>query len=92
MYGRGLLRDGECKSGGAIATRWPEANQQNWQPFLSQSPGAWAPVWQAMGERLESSFPRPQAWVLAGKKANGPVALRRHRTDPPGSSPLGFRL
>jgi SRSO17 transposase len=57
VYGRGLLLDGERKSVGAMATRLPEANEQNLQQFLNQSPWAWEPVWQAMGQRIESAFP-----------------------------------
>jgi SRSO17 transposase len=54
VYVRGLLRDGERKSIGALATRGPEANEQNLQQFLNQSPWAWEPVWHAMAERVES--------------------------------------
>src|SRR3954463_9466705 len=64
VYVRGLLLDGERQSAGAIATRWPDANEQNRQPFLSQSPWAWEPVWQAMAERNERAFPSPEAWVM----------------------------
>jgi SRSO17 transposase len=114
VYVRGLLLDGERKSAGAIATRLPDANEQNLQQFLSQSPWAWEPVWQAMAERSERAFPAPEAWVIddtsfpkkgehsvgvqrqycgaLGKKANCQVAVSLHRTDPQGSSPLGFRL
>ena len=114
VYLRGLLLDGERKSAGAIATRMPEANEQNLQQFLNQSPWDWNPIWQAMAERIESAFPAPEAWVIddtsfpkkgelsvgvqrqycgaLGKKANGQVAVSLHRTDPSGSSPLGFRL
>src|SRR3982751_3357253 len=111
---RGLLLEGERQSVRAMAIRLPEANEQNLPPFLSQSPWAWEPVWHAMAERIESSFPAPEAWVVdetsfpkkgehsvgvprqycgaLGKKAHCQVAVSRHRTDPPGSSPLGFRL
>lgn len=114
VYVRGLLLDGERKSTGAIATRLPDANEQNLQQFLSQSPWAWEPVWHALAERLERAFPSPAAWVIddtsfpkkgehsvgvqrqycgaLGKKANCQVAVSLHRTDPQGSSPLGFRL
>src|SRR3954453_1699673 len=114
VYVRGLLLDGERKSVGAMATRLPDANEQNLQQFLSQSPWEWEPVWQTMAERIEASFPAPQAWVIddtsfpkkgehsvgvqrqycgaLGKKANCQVAVSLHRTDPRGSSPLGFRL
>jgi SRSO17 transposase len=114
VYVRGLLLAGERKSVGAIATRMPEANEQNLQQFLSQSPWAWQPVWQALAQRIESAFPGPEAWVIddtsfpkkgehsvgvqrqycgaLGKKANCQVAVSLHRTDPRGSSPLGFRL
>jgi SRSO17 transposase len=114
VYVRGLLLDGERKSVGAMTTRLPEANEQNLQQFLNQSPWAWEPVWQAMAQRIESAFPAPEAWVLddtsfpkkgehsvgvqrqycgaLGKKANCQVAVSLHRTDPSGSSPLGFRL
>jgi SRSO17 transposase len=114
VYVRGLLLDGERKSIGAIATRLPDANQQNLQQFLSQSPGAWEPVGQAMTERHPRAFPVSEAWVMddtsfpkkgehavgvqrqsggaLGQKAHGQVAVSLHRTDPQGSSPLGFRL
>jgi SRSO17 transposase len=114
VYVRGLWLDGERKSAGARATRWPEANEQNWQPFLSQSRWAWEPVWPALAERIESRLPAPAAWVMddtsfpkkgehwvgvqrqdggaLGKKAHCQVAVSRHRPNPQGSSPLGFRL
>jgi SRSO17 transposase len=64
VYVRGLLLDGERKSAGAIATRLPEANEQNLQQFLSQSPWGWEPIWQAMAQRIESAFPASEAWVV----------------------------
>jgi SRSO17 transposase len=64
VYVRGLLLDGERKSVGALATRLPEANEQNLPQFLNQSPWAWEPVWQAMGQRIESAFPSLEAWVI----------------------------
>src|SRR3954463_13553477 len=64
VYVRGLLLDGERKSVGEMATRLADANEQNLQQFLSQSPWEWEPVWQTMAERIESSFPSPQAWVI----------------------------
>ncbi len=81
VYLRGLLLDGERKSAGAIATRLPEANEQNLQPFLSQSPWAWEPVWHAMNERIESRFPAPEAWVIDDtsfpKKGEHSVGVQR---------------
>jgi SRSO17 transposase len=81
VYVRGLLLDGERKSAGAIATRLPEANEQNLQQFLSQSPWAWEPVWHAMAERIESSFSSPQAWVIDDtsfpKKGEHSVGVQR---------------
>jgi SRSO17 transposase len=81
VYVRGLLLDGERKSVGAMATRLPEANEQNLQQFLSQSPWDWAPVWQAMAGRIESSFPVPEAWVIDDtsfpKKGEHSVGVQR---------------
>jgi SRSO17 transposase len=81
VYVRGLLLDGERKSAGAIATRMPEANEQNLQQFLSQSPWAWEPVWQAMAERIESRFASPEAWVIDDtsfpKKGEHSVGVQR---------------
>jgi SRSO17 transposase len=81
VYVRGLLLDGERKSVGAMATRLPEANEQNLQQFLNQSPWTWEPVWQAMAERLESSFPVPEAWVIDDtsfpKKGEHSVGVQR---------------
>jgi SRSO17 transposase len=81
VYVRGLLLDGERKSVGAMATRLPEANEQNLQQFLSQSPWVWEPVWQALAERIESSFPSPQAWVVDDtsfpKKGEHSVGVQR---------------
>jgi SRSO17 transposase len=81
VYVRGLLLDGERKSAGALATRIPEANEQNLQQFLSQSPWAWEPVWQAMAERIESRFPAPEAWVIDDtsfpKKGEHSVGVQR---------------
>jgi SRSO17 transposase len=81
VYVRGLLLEGERKSVGAMATRLPEANEQNWQQFLNQSPWAWEPVWHAMAERIESSFPVPEAWVVDDtsfpKKGEHSVGVQR---------------
>jgi SRSO17 transposase len=81
VYVRGLLLDGERKSVGAMATRLPEANEQNLQQFLSQSPWAWEPVWQAMAARIETSFPVPEAWVIDDtsfpKKGEHSVGVQR---------------
>jgi SRSO17 transposase len=81
VYVRGLLLDGERKSVGAMATRLPDANEQNLQQFLSQSPWEWEPVWQTMAERIESSFPSPQAWVIDDtsfpKKGEHSVGVQR---------------
>jgi SRSO17 transposase len=81
VYVRGLLLDGERKSVGAIATRMPEANEQNVQQFLSQSPWRWEPVWQTMAERIESAFPAPEAWVVDDtsfpKKGEHSVGVQR---------------
>lgn len=81
VYGRGLLLDGERKRAGAMATRRPEANEQKRPPFLSQSPWAWEPAWQAMVERIESSFPALKAWVVEDtsvpKKGEHSVGVQR---------------
>jgi SRSO17 transposase len=81
VYVRGLLLDGERKSVGAMATRLPEANEQNLQQFLNQSPWAWEPVWQAMAECIESSFPTPEVWVIDDtsfpKKGEHSVGVQR---------------
>jgi SRSO17 transposase len=81
VYVRGLLLDGERKSVGAIATRMPEAKEQNVQQFLSQSPWRWEPVWQTMAERIESAFPAPEAWVVDDtsfpKKGEHSVGVQR---------------
>jgi SRSO17 transposase len=81
VYVRGLLLDGERKSAGAIATRLPEANEQNLQQFLSQSPWVWEPVWHAMAGHIESAFSSPEAWVLDDtsfpKKGSHSVGVQR---------------
>jgi SRSO17 transposase len=81
IYVRGLLLDGERKSAGAMAARIPEANEQNLQQFLSQSPWDWMPVWQAMAGCIESSFSSPQAWVIDDtsfpKKGEHSVGVQR---------------
>jgi SRSO17 transposase len=63
VYVRGLLLNGERKSVGAIALRLPEANEQNLQQFLSQSPWAWEPVWEQLAQELSRAFP-PTAWII----------------------------
>src|SRR3954453_790263 len=63
VYGRGLLLDGERKSGGARAERLPEGNEQNLQQFVSQSPWIWEPVWQRLAQRAEQTFPTT-AWIV----------------------------
>jgi len=81
VYVRGLLLDGERKSVGAMATRLSEANEQNLQQFLNQSPWAWEPVWHAMADRIESSFPPLEAWVIDDtsfpKKGEHSVGVQR---------------
>jgi SRSO17 transposase len=81
VYVRGLLLDGERKSVGAMATRLSEANEQNLQQFLNQSPWAWEPVWHAMADRIESSFPPVEAWVIDDtsfpKKGEHSVGVQR---------------
>jgi SRSO17 transposase len=64
IYVRGLLLNGERKSVGAMAARLPEANEQNLQQFVSQSPWPWEPVWERMAHRVERAFPTPLAWVI----------------------------
>ena len=63
VYVRGLLLNGERKSVGALALRLPEANEQNLQQFLSQSPWAWEPVWKQLAQALSRAFP-PTAWII----------------------------
>ena len=81
VYVRGLLLDGERTSVGAMATRLPEANEQNLQQFLSQSPWAWEPVWHARAQRSESAFPASEAWVIDDtsfpKKGEHSVGVQR---------------
>jgi SRSO17 transposase len=81
VYVRGLLLDGERKSVGAMAVRMPDANEQNLHQFLSQSPWAWQPVWQAMAQRMESAFPPAEAWGIDGtsfpKKGDHSVGVQR---------------
>jgi SRSO17 transposase len=81
VYVRGLLLDGERKSVGAMATRLSEANEQNLQQFLNQSPWAWELVWHAMADRIESSFPPVEAWVIDDtsfpKKGEHSVGVQR---------------
>lgn len=81
VYVRGLLLDGERKSVGAMATRLSEANEQNLQQFLNQSPWAWEPVWHATADRIESSFPPVEAWVIDDtsfpKKGEHSVGVQR---------------
>ena len=81
VYVRGLLLEGERKSAGAMSTRIPEANEQNLQQFLSQSPWAWNHVWQTMTQRIESAFPAPEAWVIDDtsfpKKGEHSVGVQR---------------
>ena len=81
IYIRGLLLDGERKSVGAMAERMPDGNEQNLQQFLNQSPWAWEPVWHAMADRIESSFPLPEVWVIDDtsfpKKGEHSVGVQR---------------
>ena len=63
VYVRGLLLQGERKSVGAMALRWPEANEQSLQQFLSQSPWAGEPVWRRLAQKLSRTF-LPIAWVI----------------------------
>ena len=83
VYVRGLLLDGERQSAGAMAPRRPEAKEQNLQQFLSQSPWDWEPVRQALAERIESSFPAPEAWVVDDTsfptQGEPSVGVQRHK-------------
>jgi SRSO17 transposase len=63
VYVRGLLLHGERKSVGAMTSRLPEANEQNLQQFLNQSPWAWEPVWKHLAQELSRAFP-PTAWII----------------------------
>jgi SRSO17 transposase len=77
---RGLLLDGERMSVGAMVARLPEGNEQALQPFVSQSPWPWEPVWQQLaapallqtGEAFwimdDTSFP---------KKGNHSIGVQR---------------
>jgi SRSO17 transposase len=63
VYVRGLVLDGERKSVGAMAERLPEGNEQSLQPFVSQSPWPWEPVWQRWAQKLAQTF-APLAWIV----------------------------
>jgi SRSO17 transposase len=63
VYVRGLLLDGERKSVGAMAERWPDGNEQSLQQFVSQSPWPWEPVWQRLAQKRAQTF-APLAWIV----------------------------
>jgi SRSO17 transposase len=64
VYRRGLLLEGERQSAGAMAVRLPDGNEQNRQPFLSQSPWDWPPLWQQRAARVAHAFPHPGAGII----------------------------
>ena len=64
VYWRGLLLDGERKSAGARAARLPAGNEQSFQPFLSQSPWDWLPLWRQRAARVERSLAPAVAWSI----------------------------
>jgi SRSO17 transposase len=77
---RGLLLDGERKSVGAMVPRLPEGEEQALQPFVSQSPWPWEPVWekwaasarQQRGEAFwiidDTSFPKKGEHSVGGQR------------------------
>jgi SRSO17 transposase len=63
VYVRGLLLDGERKSVGAMIPRLPGGNEQALQPFVSQSPWLWEPIW----EKLAASARQQEGeafWII----------------------------
>ena len=80
VYVRGLLLDGERKSVGAMVSRLPEGEEQSLQPFVSQSPWPWEPVW----ERLAAAARRQKGeafWIVDDtsfpKKGEHSVGVQR---------------
>jgi len=64
VYVRGLLLDGERKSIEPMAARLPEGNAQAMQQLVGQSPWAWTPVWERLGQRMTRELEPDAAWVL----------------------------
>jgi SRSO17 transposase len=64
VYVRGLLLDGERKSIEPMAARLPEGNAQAMQQLVGQSPWAWTPVWERLGQRMTRELEPDAAWVI----------------------------
>jgi SRSO17 transposase len=64
VYVRGLLLDGERKSIEPMAARLPDGNAQAMQQLVGQSPWAWTPVWERLGQRMTRELEPDVAWVL----------------------------
>ena len=80
LYVRGLLLDGERKSIGAMLSRLPDANEQNLQQFVSQSPWPWHPLWQRLALKLNRAF-TATAWIIddTGFPKQGSHSVGVHR-------------
>jgi SRSO17 transposase len=80
LYIRGLLLDGERKSVAAMVARLPDGNQQNLQPFVSQSPWPWQPLWQRLAVELSRAF-AATTWIIddTGFPKQGTHSVAVHR-------------
>jgi SRSO17 transposase len=80
LYVRGLLLDGDRKSIGAMLSRLPDANAQNLQQFVNQSPWPWHRLWQRLALKLSREF-TSTAWNIddTGFPKQGSHSVAVHR-------------
>src|SRR5438045_9711219 len=64
VYVRGLLLDGERKSGEPMSKRLPDGNEQAMQQFVGQSPWEWQPVWERLARRMVKELEPDAVWVI----------------------------
>src|SRR5881397_3559936 len=64
LYVQGLLLDGERKSIEPLAVRVPGGNVQALQQLVGQSPWAWEPVWEQLGQRMQEVLLPVAGWII----------------------------
>ena len=64
LYVQGLLLDGERKSIEPLAARVPGGNVQALQQLVGQSPWAWEPVREQLGQRMQEALLAVAGWII----------------------------
>ena len=64
LYVQGLLLDGDRKSIEPLAARVPGGNVQALQQLVGQSPWAWEPVREQLGQRMQEALLPVAGWII----------------------------